>query len=221
MKRLAGKKYSLYILTLRSSVDQLGHSLTIIGNEATQELHIQILLDARHTVIPKTKLNYRRAPRSDGKRTNPIDVVQPMITLIIFWWVTLWPVNKLKSSANGRVIWRRPRWLTPFESLKLSSFSRIRLKQARKIIGLLGTGVILKNPLLKTEVFRLPVLSENRPIKLRININKIEKYLGRKFKPLQGNLNESVADRAKGICKVKKRSMQHFLFHPHIIQQLL
>jgi hypothetical protein len=36
--------------------DQLGHFFTIISYEATQELHIWILLDARHSVIPKTKL---------------------------------------------------------------------------------------------------------------------------------------------------------------------
>jgi hypothetical protein len=49
-------------------VDQLGHFFTIIGYEATQELHIQVLLDARHSVVPKTKLNYCRAPRLDGQR---------------------------------------------------------------------------------------------------------------------------------------------------------
>jgi hypothetical protein len=49
-------------------VDQLGHSFTIIGYKATQELHIRILLDTRHSIIPKTKLHYHKAPRLDGKR---------------------------------------------------------------------------------------------------------------------------------------------------------
>jgi hypothetical protein len=82
-------------------------------------------------------------------------------------------------------------------------------------------GVTLKNPLLKAEVFTSPVLCQYGPIKLRIKINKIGKNLGREFKPLQRDLNEIMTDRAKGISKVKKCAMQHFLSFPCISQQLL
>jgi hypothetical protein len=59
---------------------------------------------------------------------------------------------------------------------------------------------------------RSPVLCPYRPIKLRININKIVNNLGREFNPLQRDLNEIMTDRAKGISKVKKRAMQRFIF---------
>jgi hypothetical protein len=61
---------ALYILKpqFHFLLDQLGHSFTIIGYEAIQNLYIQILLDAHHSVIPKTKLDYRRAPHLQGQR---------------------------------------------------------------------------------------------------------------------------------------------------------
>jgi hypothetical protein len=48
--------------------DQTGHSLTLVGDITTQKLHIGIILDACHSIVPKSKLFHRRTTRLDGKR---------------------------------------------------------------------------------------------------------------------------------------------------------
>jgi hypothetical protein len=60
----------VYILkpTFHFLLDQTGYSLTILGDITTQKLHVGIILDACHSIIPKFKLFHRRTARLDGKR---------------------------------------------------------------------------------------------------------------------------------------------------------
>jgi hypothetical protein len=63
--------YQTLVLILKPRLhflfDQTGYSLTLVGYITTQKLHVRIIPDACHSIIPKSKLFCRRATRLDGK----------------------------------------------------------------------------------------------------------------------------------------------------------